>query len=53
MWRKGVKMEIRENELCNITGGAIKIAGWLIGGGIFTLIVGIIDGFFRPLVCHK
>ena len=40
-------MEIRENELCTINGGAIKIAGWLIGGGIFTLVVGIIDGLIK------
>lgn len=46
-------MEIQENELYNITGGAVKSAIWIIAGGIITIIVGIIDGFLRPLSCNK
>lgn len=46
-------MEIQENELYNITGGAIKYGVWAIAGGLITLIVGIIDGFLRPLSCNK
>lgn len=46
-------MEIRESELYDITGGAFKSAIWLAAGGLITLIIGIVDGFLRPLVCNK
>ena len=43
-------MELSKNELNNISGG--EIAGYFILGGIFTFIVGFMDGFTRPLKCN-
>ncbi len=46
-------MQLTNEELSNINGGAIKIAvtKWLIGGGIATFIIGVINGYLRPLAC--
>ena len=46
-------MNLTKQELSNINGGAIKLAlsKYLIGGGIATFIVGIVDGYLRPLTC--
>ena len=45
--------EITKEELQNINGGAIGFAtGMFIVGGIIFLI-GVIDGFVRPLKCNK
>ena len=46
-------MNLTKQELSNINGGAIKLAlsKYLIGGGIATFIVGIVDGYLRPLAC--
>lgn len=45
--------KLTNEELLNINGGAIKIAlsRWLIGGGIATFIIGVINGYLRPLTC--
>lgn len=44
---------LTKQELKNITGGEITLAaGCLIAGGIVFLI-GIIDGYLRPLACKK
>lgn len=43
-------MELSKNELNSISGGGIS--GYLILGGIVTFIIGIIDGFTRPLKCN-
>ena len=47
-------MEIlRNSELINVGGGAIKFGiGAAIIGGI-VLLVGIVDGFLRPLACRR
>lgn len=42
--------ELTENQLNNINGGAIP--KFIIFGGILTFIIGIIDGFSRPLKCN-
>lgn len=46
-------MELSEVELMDIIGGKSKVGFGLIIGGLITLIVGIIDGYLRPLKCHK
>ena len=46
-------MEITKEELKNINGGAVSfgvIAG--IGAGLM-FIIGLVDGFVRPLKCRK
>lgn len=41
------------DELKNINGGAIKL-GVVIGiGSLISFLVGVIDGFLRPLTCNK
>lgn len=43
---------LNKQELMNINGGGISLgAGLLIGAGIVFLI-GIIDGYVRPLKCN-
>lgn len=49
-------MELNNHELMNITGGAKNIAWTTLGlivGGAITVIIGIIDGYKRPLPCNK
>ena len=48
-----MKIELKENELLNINGGAwsLGVVGAIIAGGAF--IIGLIDGFFRPYPCRK
>lgn len=46
-------MNLTTKELKNIHGGSISLgAGLLIGAGIVFLI-GIIDGYVRPLKCNS
>lgn len=45
-------MELSNQELNYIVGGAKKVSFGIIMGGIITLIVGIIDGYLRPLKCN-
>ena len=46
-------MVLSNNELSNIYGGAIKY-GWIAAiGGLITLLVGIVDGYLRPLECNR
>ena len=42
--------KLKDNELMNINGGGVGL-GFVIGAGIVFLI-GVIDGFVRPLSCH-
>ena len=47
--RKEIKMELSKNELVDITGGAFKY-GIAIGiGAVITFLIGVIDGYLRPL----
>jgi hypothetical protein len=42
---------LNQIELKNINGGGI---GFLIGlGALITFIIGIVDGYVRPLKCNK
>lgn len=42
--------KLKPNELKNIEGGGLGI-GLLITAGV-VFIIGIIDGYMRPLACH-
>lgn len=49
-------MVINDNELSNIYGGASASKAASIGilfGIIATFIIGVIDGFKRPLACNQ
>ncbi len=50
-------MELSKDNLVTVEGGGIKKAAWaVIGfvvGGIITTIIGIFDGYKRPLPCNK
>ena len=51
--QKGDIMVLSELELKKVNGGAFKFGlGALIGAGI-TFIIGLIDGYMRPLSCNK
>ena len=46
-------MELTELELKQINGGAFKFGlSAIIGAGI-TFLIGLIDGYMRPLSCNK
>lgn len=46
-------MVLSKEELYTIQGGGIKF-GWIATiGSLITLVVGIIDGYLRPLGCNK
>ncbi len=45
-------MQLTNKELMNVTGGA---ATWAVAAGIgaaIVLIIGVIDGYFRPFKCR-
>ena len=48
---------MNEEELKKTIGGGISTAKWsaigILVGGLVTLLVGIFDGFKRPLPCNK
>lgn len=46
-------MALEDEELMTLTGGAAKYALWTIIGGVITFVIGIIDGYLRPLTCNK
>ena len=41
-----------KNELLEIKGGGISAGLGLLVGGIITFLIGVFDGYFRPLACH-
>jgi lactobin A/cerein 7B family class IIb bacteriocin len=43
---------ISDKELKIINGGAISFGTALIIGGIVTFLIGVLDGFVRPLRCR-
>ena len=45
--------DLEFNELKEIKGGAVS--PWLIVGlaALFTFVAGAVDGYVRPLTCHK
>lgn len=46
-------MVLERNELTTITGGAIKYGVVAVIGGILTFLIGVVDGYLRPLTCNK
>ena len=48
-----MKIELKEEELTDIKGGAWKLGlvGAIIAGSAF--VIGVFDGFFRPYPCRK
>ncbi len=44
---------IKENELINVKGGAISWTAVGIGGAIISFLIGLIDGYTRPLRCRN
>lgn len=44
---------LTDRELNNINGGAFKYSFGVIIGSLITLIVGIVDGYLRPLKCNS
>ncbi len=43
---------LTKEELCNIKGGAVSLGtGLIIAAGII-FIIGVIDGYVRPLKCN-
>lgn len=46
-------MELNTEELRLITGGSVKFGVYLAIGGFLSFIIGVIDGYLRPLSCNK
>ena len=46
-------IKLNDNELLNIEGGAWSLGAVLAVGGFVTFIIGVIDGYVRPLRCNK
>lgn len=46
-------MVLSNDELSTVYGGSIKYGWYALAGGLITLIVGIIDGYLRPLSCNR
>lgn len=45
-------MKLSNHELNKIEGGMVFRTGGLVLGGLFTFILGLVDGFLRPLKCN-
>lgn len=45
-------MELQNEELTNVVGGGIKFGIAAVVGGIITFVIGVIDGYLRPLSCN-
>ena len=46
-------MILNENELHKVTGGSINWTTISIIGTVISFIAGIVDGYLRPISCHK
>lgn len=46
-------MALQDEELMTLTGGAVNYGLWTIVGGVITFVIGIIDGYLRPLACNR
>lgn len=45
-------VKLNDQELLDINGGAISFGAILLIGGIVTFVIGLIDGYIRPLRCR-
>lgn len=43
---------ISNKELMNIEGGGISVGAGLFIGGFITFLIGLVDGYVRPLACR-
>lgn len=43
---------INNNELKQIKGGGISFGAGLFFAGIVTFLIGLVDGYVRPLACN-
>ena len=46
-------MELSKNELITIDGGKANYGLYIAIAGAVTFIIGVIDGFLRPLKCNR
>lgn len=46
-------MVLQTEELSNITGGGISTGVLAVLGGVVAFVIGVIDGYLRPLACNK
>ncbi len=42
---------MNKEELMKINGGGFSLSAGLIFGGILTFLIGLFDGYVRPLAC--
>ncbi len=52
MYRKEKIMVLENKELMSISGGGFKYGIAAIVGGIITFLIGVVDGYLRPLSCN-
>lgn len=45
-------MVLENKELMNISGGGFKYGIAALIGGLITFLVGVVDGYLRPLSCN-
>lgn len=53
MYRKGDIMVLSNEELTEIVGGGVKLSLAIAIGGFITFLIGVVDGYMRPLKCRK
>lgn len=52
MFRKEKIMALQDKELMAISGGGFKYGLAALIGGIVTFLIGVVDGYLRPLSCN-
>lgn len=45
--------EMNQNELKQINGGGINFGIWAAIGAGITFLIGLVDGYIRPMACNK
>lgn len=46
-------MVLSNEELTEVVGGGFKIGVAIVVAAVVTFVIGVIDGYFRPLKCNK
>jgi hypothetical protein len=46
-------MVLTSDELNNTIGGGVKLGFFVALGGLITFVVGLVDGYLRPLKCNR
>lgn len=46
-------MVLSNEELNEVVGGGLKIGVSIVVAAFVTFIIGVVDGYFRPLKCNK